>query len=114
MKKSPILLLFFCWMGSIAPAVDLVVEIEPRWHDRPLRLAERTLKNAAGNELSVTRLAGLLSAAQLQREDGTRVGVGEWSGFFDVEKQRTTFTLTGVPEGKYTSLRFDLGLDAAT
>jgi len=110
--KSPILLLCSLWMGSVVRAADLIVQFEPRWHDQPLRLAERKFRNAAGNEMSVTRLAGLLSAAQLQREDGSWTAAGDWFGFLDVEKQRTTFTLTGVPAGKYTALRFDLGVDA--
>ena len=114
MMKFPILFLIPWWIGSLATAADMVVQIEPRWHDQPLRLAEMTLRNAAGNELSVIRLAGLLSAAKLQREDGAWIGVDDWFGFLDVDKQRTMFTLTGVPDGKYTALRFDLGLDAAT
>ena len=102
------------WMGCVATAADLVLKIEPRWNGEPLALAELKHRNAAGNELSVTRLAGLLSAAKLQHEDGSWIGAGEWFGFLDAEKQRTTFTLTGIPDGKYTALRFDLGLDAAT
>lgn len=112
--KSPILFLFSWWIGSIATAADMMVQIEPRWHDRPLRLAEKTLKNAAGNELSVTRLAFLLSAAKLKREDGTWISLPDWIAFLDLEKNRTTFTLTGVPDGNYAVLRFDLGLDSVT
>ncbi len=111
--KSQALFLFPWWIGGIAAAADLTVQIEPRWNDQPLTLAEMKFRNAAGNELSVTRLAGLLSAAKLQREDGSWIGAGEWFGFLDAGKQRTTFTLTDVPDGKYTALRFDLGLDAA-
>jgi len=99
---------------GLAGAADLTLQIEPRWHDQPLTLAEMKWKNTAGNELSVTRLAGLLSAAKLQREDGSWLGAGEWFAFLDVEKKRTTFTLTDVPDGKYKALRFDLGLDAET
>jgi cytochrome c peroxidase len=112
--KSPVLFLFPWWIGSLANAAGLVVQIESRWHDRPLPLKERTLKIATGNELSVTRLAGLLSAAKLQREDGAWLDAGEWFAVLDVEKQQNTFILTGVPDGKYTALRFDLGLDAPT
>ena len=108
--KFPVLFLFPWWIGGIATAADLTVQIEPRWNDQPLSLAEMKFRNAAGNELSVTRLAGLLSAAKLQREDGSWIGAGEWFGFLDAGKQRTTFTLTDVPDGKYTALRFDLGL----
>ncbi len=111
--KSPALFLLPWWIGGIASAAGLTVQIEPRWNDQPLLLAEMKFRNAAGNELSVTRLAGLLSAAKLQREDGSWIGAGEWFAYFDAGKQRTTFTLTDVPDGKYSALRFDLGLDAA-
>jgi cytochrome c peroxidase len=114
MIKSQVLCLFALWIGGTARAAEMVLEIEMRWHDRPLALAKMTLKNAAGNELSVTRLAGLLSAAKLRREDGTWASGEEWFAFFDVETEKTTFTLTGLPDGKYTALRFDLGLDPAT
>ncbi|HWB04121.1 MAG TPA: MbnP family protein [Verrucomicrobiales bacterium] len=95
-------------------AADLTVEVETRWNDRPLVLSDLSLKNAAGNELSVTRLAYLLSAAKLQKEDGKWIGAGNWQAFLDVEKKRTSFTLNGVPAAKYQALRFDVGLDAAT
>ncbi len=111
--KSPALFLLPWCVGSFASAAGLTVQIEPRWNDQPLSLADMKFKNAVGNELSVTRLAGLLSAAKLQREDGSWIGAGEWFGFLDAGKQRTTFTLTDVPDGKYTALRFDLGLDAS-
>jgi len=94
-------------------AAELTVQIEPRWHDKPLTLADLTLKNAAGNSLSVTRLAFLLSAAKLQREDGTWIGAGDWYAFVDLEKKRTAFTLSEVPAAKYKALRFDMGLDPA-
>ena len=109
--KSPLCLLL---TASVSCAADLTVQIEAHWQDRSLPLAEMALRNAVGNQLSVTRLAGLLSAAKLQQLDGTWIGASDWFGFLDVEKKRTSFTLTGVPDGKYKALRFDLGLDAAT
>jgi cytochrome c peroxidase len=102
---------FFGLFCGFAHAADLTVVVEPRWHDKPLELADLSLKNAAGNVLSVTRLDCLFSASKLQREDGTWIGAGDWYAFFDVEKKRTTFTLNNVPATKYKALRFDLGLD---
>lgn len=107
-------LLYFLLTTGFAAAADLTVQIEPRWRAKPLDLAEAGLKNAANDALSVTRLAMLLSAAKLQRGDGTWIGAGAWFAFLDVEKKRTSFTLIGVPDGKYCALRFDLGLDPAT
>ncbi|HEX2747783.1 MAG TPA: MbnP family protein [Verrucomicrobiales bacterium] len=106
-------LLSLCSAGALC-AADLTVQVEPRWQEKPLVLSDLSLKNAAGNEMSVTRLACLLSAAKLQREDGTWIGAGNWQAFLDVEKKRTSFTLNGVPGARYKALRFDVGLDAAT
>src|SRR5436190_849895 len=91
-------LLPFLFLGSVFAlrAADLAVEVEPRWQNQPLVLSNLSLKNAAGNDLSVTRLALLLSSAKLQREDGTWLGAGNWQAFLDVEKKRTSFTLKGV------------------
>ena len=90
----PCLLLF---TAGFATAADLAVQIEPRWREKPLRLAEAGLKNAAGNELSVTRLAMLLSNAKLQRADGSWIGAGEWFAFLDVEKKRTASSASRTP-----------------
>ena len=100
--------------AAAAHAADLTVVVQPRWGGRLLTAGERGLKNAAGNELSVTRLAMLLSAAKLQKEDGSWIGAGEWFAFVDLESKRTAFTLTGIPDARYRALRFDLGVDKAT
>lgn len=103
-------------LAGLAPlhAASLRVELSPRWGDQPLVLAETKFKNAAGNKLSVTRLAFLLSRAQLRRADGQWIGAADWFAFVDVEKKRTQLTLEGIPDGNYTALRFDLGLDPET
>jgi len=96
------------------PAARLSVEIQHRWEDQPLPLADLRLKNQAGDTLSVTRLAYLLSHAQIRKDDGEWLPLGDWHAFVDVEKERTQFTLPRLPRGKYTALRFDLGLDKKT
>ncbi len=99
---------------TFAQGAGLTVQVEPRWREQPLVLAEPTLQNAAGNRLSITRLTTLLSAAKLQREDGTWIGAGDWQACLDLEKKRMSFTLDGVPAAKYQALRFDVGLDEAS
>ncbi|HRJ06962.1 MAG TPA: cytochrome c peroxidase [Prosthecobacter sp.] len=96
------------------PAARLTVQIQHRWHGAPLPLAKPGLLNAAGDKLSVTRLAYLLSKAMLRTESGEWISAGDWFAFLDVEKDRTHFTLPRVPRGRYTALRFDLGLDEQT
>lgn len=95
------------------PAARLNVVVEHRWQGRPLILAQNGLTNAAGERLNVTRLAYLLSNAQLRKEDGEWTAAEDWYAYLDVEKQRTSFRMPRVPQGRYTALRFDLGLDAA-
>ena len=106
-----LLLLLAC---SYAQAGRLTVRVEHRWNGKPLVLADPSLRNAADNQLSVTRLAYLLSRAQLRTADGRWIGANDWFAFLDVEKQRTQFTLGNVPPDTYTALRFELGLDEST
>ena len=96
-----------------AHAARLAVRIEHRWNGQPLPIGEVALRNDAGNELSVTRLAYLLSSAKLQRADGSWLAANDWFAFIDAAKQRTEFSLGDVPAGRYSAIRFDLGLDPA-
>ncbi len=100
--------------GKDVRAAQLTVRVEHRWQSTALVLGQSLPPSGSATPLSVTRLAYLLSAAKLQREDGSWIGAGNWSAFLDVEKGRTAFALSGVPAGKYRALRFDLGLDPAT
>ena len=76
-------------LAGLAPlsAAPLRVELSPRWGGQPLVLAETKFKNAAGNQISVTRLAFLLSRAQLRRENGQWIGAADWFAYVDVEKK---------------------------
>ena len=107
-------ILGFLVLVSAANAAQLTVRIDPRWAGQPLALNDVSLKNAAGNKLSISRLAFLLSHAQLKRENGTWIGADGWVAFLDAEKQRLSFVLNGIPAETFTALRFDLGLDEAT
>lgn len=106
-------LLGFFLLISTASAAQLTVRIDLRWAGKPLVLNDVSLKNAAGNKLSISRLAFLLSHAQLQRENGAWIGANDWVAFLDAEKQRLSFVLNGIPAETFTALRFDLGLDEA-
>ena len=108
------LLLVFGWEHSGFAASQLTVHIEPRWQERLLPLDGFGLKNAAGKTLSVSRLAMLLSHAELQREDGGWIGAKNWVALVDVGRQKLSFSLDGIPSAVYRALRFDVGLDEAT
>lgn len=108
------LLLTFCLLAPPLEAAQLTVRLEPRWQGQALKLHDPSLVNDAGNVMSATRLAMLLSQAQLQRTDGSWIGAKNWTAFLDAGKQRLSFTLPDLPADKFTALRFDLGLDEAT
>lgn len=95
------------------PAARLDVVVEHRWKGNPLVMARSGLETGVGERLNVTRLAYLLSSAQLRKEDGQWTGGEDWYAYLDVEKQRTSFRMPRLPRGRYTALRFDLGVDAA-
>lgn len=104
----------FIAVVSTISAAQLTVRVEPRWAGQPLQLNDTSLTNAAKNHLSVTRLAFLLSHAQLQRADGSWIGARDWVAYLDAGKQRLSFALNGIPAETFTALRFDLGLDEPT
>lgn len=107
------LLLCSCLLALQAHATQLTVKLEPRWDGRPLALNDTKLADAAGNKLSVTRLAMLLSHAELQRESGQWIGARDWVEFVDAGKGRLSFVLNGIPAERFKALHFDLGLDEA-
>ncbi len=99
------------FLASSLSAAQLTVVLQPQWHDQLLALNETSLSNRSANQFSITRIAFLLSKAQLQQQDGKWIGANDWFAFIDVEKKQTTFSLPNIPAGLYTALRFDLGLD---
>jgi cytochrome c peroxidase len=111
----PRLVLFVVLLAAMpAQAGRLTVRIEHRWRGQPLPIGALALRNDAGNELSVTRLAYLLSAVRLRRADGSWLGANDWFAFVNAAAPQTELALGDIPPGRYSALRFDLGLDAAT
>ncbi len=104
-------LLLIAFISSRLQGAQLTVRLEPRWQDQPLVADALSLKNAAGNVFSVTRLSMLLSHAELQRENGQWIGAKNWVEYIDLGKGRLSFVLNGIPAERFTALRFDIGLD---
>ena len=78
------------------------------------RLVMNSLRyeSGAGEVFSVSRLSYLLSSFELQREDGTWLGVGDAVVWVDLEKRKTRFVLEDVPEGRFSAIRFAMGVGA--
>ncbi|MDB6064704.1 MAG: hypothetical protein JWR26_912 [Pedosphaera sp.] len=99
-------------LGPAAFADSLTVSIQHNWSGTPLRFNDLTLTNAAGNTLSVTRLAYLISNISLQDKTGATTPLENQFAFIDAATGHTSFTLTNIPPGHYTNVAFDIGLES--
>ncbi|MGC4014160.1 MAG: cytochrome c peroxidase [Luteolibacter sp.] len=88
----------------------LDVEVMPRFGPAPLAFDTLGLETGTHTSVSMTRCDLLLSAAALQREDGGWIGMEKWVAYLGIREGRTRFALANVPEGKFTRLRFHIGL----
>lgn len=107
------MMFFAVWLGlGRAEASTLTWIVEPRWRGTELA-AGASVRNDAGQELQVTRLAGLVSGVALHRADGTTVRLEGQAGGFDLGQGRFTLPWSGVPDGDYVGLEFEVGLPDA-
>ncbi len=97
-----------------AQGARLHLAIDHRAGKGPLLLDSLRNTTPAGESFSVTRASYLLSGFGLQRADGSWLELKDTFAWMDAAKRRTTMTLPEVPKGRYTALRFHVGLDAAT
>lgn len=63
--------------------------------------------------VQLSRYAYILSNFALTAEDGSIVELKDQYALIEAHNDMTSFTLTSVPTGTYTKLRFSLGLDSA-
>lgn len=101
--------------------VRVIVQVEHRWGNEALRFQDVSLRNGAGNTLSVTRLAYLVSGFALIRADGTLCPLDATPAYLNpgrpatkTERPRTSFDLDAVPAGRYRGLTFQIGLPKNT
>lgn len=97
---------------SSAVAADLTLAFEPRWSGTPLAVPSAAVASAAGQSLTLTRVAGLVSGVALLRADGGTVRLDGQFGHFDAEAGKLALPFRGVPDGDYAGLTFDLGVPA--
>lgn len=96
--------------------VRLTVRIRHSFAGAPLRLGGTVYRTPAGDSVTVTRLAYLISGIALLRSDGTAVPLGGpgYAAYINPAEGRDTFTLpTGAPAGHWAGLRFHIGLPPA-
>ena len=100
--------------GATCPGADssncLALRFEHFVNGEPLRLDSLRYRTTGQELFSVTRLSYLASGFALQRADGTWLDLPNQVLWIDAERRRLDGELAGVLPGRYTTLRFDLGL----
>ncbi len=91
-----------------AQAQELHLQVLPTAAGEPLRLNEALGKDSSAR---ITRLDFLLSGLALKKEDGTWLESRDWFAYLSTATGRLTAQGTGTPEGRYTGLRFRIGVD---
>lgn len=97
-----------------AQAVTLHGVVRHQAEQQPLLLDSLRYATAAEETFAITRASYLLSGFALQRGDGSWLELAGNVAWMDAAKKRTQFALGDVPAGRYTALRFHVGIDAAT
>lgn len=92
---------------------SLRIEVEHRFAGQPLAFNSLTLTNPAGNRFSVSRLDYLLSGLALKRTDGTWLPSRDWSAYLSPLAGRTASTTPAMPAGRFTGIRFNIGVPPA-
>lgn len=91
-------------------AAELTLAIEPRWHGAGMPVPSTGSLTTGNIPLRITRLSVLLSGVSLLRADGQLVRLDGQYGYLEGEASRLEWTLTGVPEGEYVELEFQIGV----
>ncbi len=111
---SPRLLGSLLLMHATAHAVTLHGVVRHEAEGQPLLLDSLRYRTMAGETFSITRASWLASGFALRKSDGTWIELPGNVAWMDAAKKRTQFALPDVPAGRYTALRFHVGLDANT
>lgn len=93
-----------------AGAVDLRVDVVPKFQDETLQFDSLGYTSAQQQRLSVTRLDFLLSEIEIKPRAGDWLTQKDWVAYLSLRENRTGFTLKGLPPGDYVALRFHVGV----
>jgi len=94
----------------VVSAASLNVRITPSFNGARLGPGHLALTNAAGQQLSVTRLDFLLADFALRRADGVWLERTNWQAFFSLDAGRLQASVPELPPGRYDRVRFHVGL----
>jgi cytochrome c peroxidase len=96
--------------AQAASSASLEFMVRHTFKGEPLLLDSLRYQNAAGETLSVTRLSYLLSGFELERADGSWVGLTNPAAWMDAGQGRTSIRFEGVEPGTFRSIAFHVGL----
>ena len=92
----------------------LTIRISHLFNGKPLRMDNTSLRNQAGNTLSVSRLAYFISEVTLLKANGGTIALPNQAAYLNPAEGRETFSLPPVPAGRYTGISFHIGLPSKT
>jgi cytochrome c peroxidase len=98
--------------GAFGASLEIAVRLDAG--GKPLALDSLRYTDQAGQTVSVTRLAFLLSDFRLQTGDGRWTELQEEFAYIDAGRGRLEFRLENVPPDSYKQLAFTVGLDEKT
>ena len=106
---AALFLLFGAWTSAFG--ASLQIEITPRVSGENIQPASLRYRTIADETFSITRVSYLVSEFALQRPDGSWLELPDSAAWLDLEQNRNSFRLGGIPAGEFCSMRFSVGLN---
>ena len=100
------------WLLSSLNAADLSIEFKPKWQTALIAGSESWHPTERPLELSISRIAFLVSEPVLVDTKGRGHSLRDWYGLVDIEGGKTTLNLTGLPAYKFKAIEFTIGLNS--
>lgn len=95
----------------MASAANVSLDLAFGWQKKAISVPSIPVTSPAGQTLSFTRIAGLISEIELARADGTSVQLTGQYGFFDAaDPTRHDIALHSVPVGDYIGMNIRIGV----
>jgi cytochrome c peroxidase len=111
-SRLPALLLALSSLLHAGQRLD--VELRPTFGAKPLAFDTLGLETQGGQRVSLTRCDLILSKAELLAADGNWLSAESWAAFVSLREGRTRFALSDIPAGKFSRLRFHIGVPPET
>lgn len=103
------LLIFLGMATASAFAAETRIEIEHRYMGANLGLGKT--RQFSDTDFHLTRLDWLISDLDFKKESGEWLESENWAEYLSLEDQRNRAVIHGLPDGKYTAIRFLVGLN---